>query len=49
MMGDLTDMLSRLRVVLPKRWFSEQSPVLAALLQAILQAKAIWTNEAEIS
>jgi hypothetical protein len=33
--GDLSDILSRLQAVLPKRWFAEQSPNLTALLQGI--------------
>ncbi len=35
MTGDLTDVVSRLRAVLPKRWFAEQSPNLSAILQCI--------------
>src|SRR5580698_1749356 len=35
MTGDLSDFVSRLRTVLPKRWFSEQSPNLNALLVGI--------------
>jgi hypothetical protein len=35
MTGDLTDFVSRLQVVLPKRWFSEQSPILSALLRSM--------------
>ena len=35
MTGDLADIVSRLRTVLPKRWFAEQSPNLAAMLQSI--------------
>jgi hypothetical protein len=35
MTGDLTDLISRLGTVLPKRWFAEQSPNLAALLSSI--------------
>jgi hypothetical protein len=35
MTGDLSDFISRLRTVLPKRWFSEQSPNLDALLTSI--------------
>lgn len=35
MVGDLTDFLSRLRSMLPKRWFAEQSPNLTTLLTAI--------------
>jgi hypothetical protein len=35
MTGDLADITSRLRAVLPKRWFSEQSPNLTAILQCI--------------
>ena len=35
MTGDLADITSRLRVVLPKRWFAEQSPNLSAVLQSI--------------
>jgi hypothetical protein len=35
MTGDLSDFVSRLRTVLPKRWFSERSPNLDALLVSI--------------
>jgi hypothetical protein len=35
MAGDQADIVSRLRAVLPKRWFAEQSPNLSALLQGI--------------
>ena len=35
MTGDLLDMASRLRAVLPKRWFAEASPNLSAVLQSI--------------
>jgi hypothetical protein len=35
MTGDLADITSRLRSVLPKRWFGEQSPNLTAVLQSI--------------
>ena len=35
MTGDLSDVVSRLQAVLPKRWFAEQSPNLSALLQGI--------------
>lgn len=35
MTGDLTDIVSRLQSVLPKRWFAEQSPNLNALLACI--------------
>lgn len=35
MTGDLTDIVSRLCNVLPKRWFSEQSPNLKAILTCI--------------
>ena len=35
MTGDLNDIVSRLSVVLPKRWFAEQSPNLRALLSSI--------------
>jgi hypothetical protein len=35
MKGDLADIASRLRAVLPKRWFGEQSPNLTAILQSI--------------
>jgi hypothetical protein len=35
MTGDPADMASRLWAVLPKRWFSEQSPNLSAILQSI--------------
>ena len=35
MVGDLQDIVYRLRSVLPKRWFADNSPILAALLQGI--------------
>jgi hypothetical protein len=35
MVGSLTDLISRLWAVLPKRWFAEQSPNLEALLTGI--------------
>ncbi|MGD0103384.1 MAG: hypothetical protein ABSC06_05030 [Rhodopila sp.] len=35
MTGDLSDFVSRLRALLPKRWFAEQSPNLEALLVSI--------------
>jgi hypothetical protein len=35
MSGDLSDFISRLWAVLPKRWFAEQSPNLEALLSSI--------------
>jgi hypothetical protein len=35
MTGDLSDFISRLWAVLPKRWFAEQSPNLRALLTSI--------------
>jgi hypothetical protein len=35
MTGDLGDFISRLRAVLPKRWFAEQSPNLTAVLASI--------------
>ncbi len=35
MTGSLADMVSRLWVVLPKRWFAEQSPNLSAILQSL--------------
>lgn len=35
MKGDLADFTSRLRAVLPRRWFGEQSPNLTAILQSI--------------
>ena len=35
MTGDLSDFISRLWAVLPKRWFAEQSPNLEALLTSI--------------
>ncbi len=35
MTGDLTDITSRLRTVLPNRWFAGQSPNLSAVLQCI--------------
>lgn len=35
MKGDLADFVSRLSVVLPKRWFAEQSPNLVAMLTSI--------------
>ena len=41
MVGDLPDFVSRLRAVLPKRWFGEQSPNLEALLTGIA-APWVW-------
>jgi hypothetical protein len=35
MTGDLVDFVSRLRTVLPKRWFAEQSPNLEAILTSM--------------
>jgi hypothetical protein len=35
MTGDLADFMSRLRTVLPNRWFAGQSPNLSAVLQSI--------------
>lgn len=35
MKGDLSDFISRLRAVLPKGWFADQSPNLQALLSSI--------------
>jgi hypothetical protein len=35
MTGDLTDIIMRLKSVLPKRWFSEQSPNLTAIIKSI--------------
>jgi hypothetical protein len=35
MTGSISDIVSRLRAVLPKRWFAEQAPNLAAILQSI--------------
>jgi len=35
MIGDLTDIVGRLSVVLPKRWFAERSPNLSAVLTSI--------------
>jgi hypothetical protein len=41
MTGDLADIVSRLRTVLPKRWFAEQSPNLSAILTS-LAAPWVW-------
>ena len=41
MTGDLVDFVSRLRAVLPKRWFAEQSPNLEAVL-AGLATPWVW-------
>jgi hypothetical protein len=35
MTGDLSDFVTRLRAVLPKRWFADQTPNLTALLSSI--------------
>ncbi|MBW4091067.1 MAG: hypothetical protein HIU82_08160 [Proteobacteria bacterium] len=35
MQGDSEDMLSRLRAVLPSRWFPDNAPILGALLQGL--------------
>jgi hypothetical protein len=35
MIGDLSDIVSRLNAVLPKRWFADESPNLTAILQSI--------------
>jgi hypothetical protein len=35
MRGDLADIVARLRAVLPKRWFAEQSPNLSAILRCV--------------
>jgi hypothetical protein len=35
MTGDLADFVSRLRAVLPKRWFADQAPNLTAILNSI--------------
>jgi hypothetical protein len=39
--GDLNDIVSRFRTVLPKRWFAEKSPNLNAVLQSIA-APWVW-------
>ena len=41
MAGDLADFVSRLRAVLPKRWFAERSPNLEAVLTS-LAAPWVW-------
>jgi hypothetical protein len=41
MTGDLIDIVSRLRAVLPKRWFAERSPNLNAILTGIA-APWVW-------
>jgi hypothetical protein len=35
MIGDITDMIARLRAVLPARWFGDETPVLDAVLGGI--------------
>lgn len=35
MIGDVTDMVARLRLVLPKRWFGDETPVLDAVLKGL--------------
>ena len=40
MIGDLADMLSRIKQVLPARWFSDGSPILDAVLTGMGQAWA---------
>ncbi len=41
MVGDTSDILSRLRMVLPGRWFSDDAPVLDALLTGLARA---WSS-----
>lgn len=43
MVGDLADIVSRLRMVLPKGWFADDSPNLSALLQGIA-TPWVWLN-----
>ncbi|GLR67558.1 hypothetical protein GCM10010909_22390 [Acidocella aquatica] len=38
MVGDTSDMLARLKMVLPGRWFSDSAPVLEALLTGLASA-----------
>jgi hypothetical protein len=44
MTGDLTDIVSRLWAVLPKRWFAEQSPNLEAMLTCIA-TPWVWLHD----
>jgi hypothetical protein len=44
MVGDLADFVSRLRGVVPKRWFGEESPNLSAVLIA-LATPWVWLYE----
>jgi hypothetical protein len=41
MQGDLNDMVARLRTMLPKRWFGEDTPNLTSLLRG-LSSSAVW-------
>jgi hypothetical protein len=38
MIGDISDMLARLKLVLPARWFSDTTPILDALLTGLASA-----------
>ncbi len=38
MTGDTNDMLARLKLVLPARWFSDTTPILDALLTGLASA-----------
>src|SRR5664280_624176 len=40
MVGDLADMVTRLRAVLPARWFPDAAPVLDAMLSGVA---AVWS------
>lgn len=41
MIGDVTDIVARLKLVLPKRWFGDQTPVLDAVLAGLATG---WTG-----
>lgn len=40
MTGDITDLISRLKTVLPAKWFPDQTPILDAVLTGLAQAWA---------
>ena len=45
MTGDISDMVSRLKLVLPARWFADSTPILDALLTGLASA---WSNLYEL-
>jgi hypothetical protein len=44
MTGDQQDMLSRLRTVLPMRWFPDDAPILTGLLSGLASAWS-WAHD----